>query len=176
MSLRKSSKCSQDTFIQTEAGTVHAKVKTSEQAPSDQQEFDLSPAQEVELAGFLTNLNELQACYLNSSDGDIGANELDAIFSGWQADEEHSRMGPQSVVNALGARFGNLLCGTLNMKWVLVVDKLGTSLAVRHARVPVYVWPFDAIWKRVNAHEHVFFASVLAIAERGLLERLSEEA
>src|SRR5437870_11127364 len=99
----------------------------------------------------------------------MSSTELDAIFSAWQTDGGVSRMEAQIAVNALGACFGNLLCRALQMKWVVVVDEFGTSLAVRHVRVPVYVWPFDAIWKRINAHEHVFFASVQAVAERTLL-------
>lgn len=101
----------------------------------------------------------------------LGPTEMDALFASWMADDQEKLSGPE-VVDLLGAAFGRYLIDTLDMAWVEVTDRHGTSLAVKSSSADHYVWPFDAVQKRVDRSEVGFFYGI----EQVTLHNLEEHA
>lgn len=94
-----------------------------------------------------------------------GPDELDRAFSSWTTASDRQGYDDESVVQILGAAFGEYCSRTLHMRWVVISDCDGDAAAIRGVEKDFRGFPFHSVWKRIRAGEHLFFRSVYVSLE-----------
>lgn len=74
---------------------------------------------------------------------------MDDVIESWKNADINSRESTESVIDMLGAAFGQSLVEKLNLEWQLFADKQGTDIAVIHKQYFIYGFPFSSVEKAV---------------------------
>ena len=65
----------------------------------------------------------------------------------------------------MGSAFGQFMVENLNMEWVVVNDRYGTSWGVRHRKTQVICFPYSSVFKRINKKEFDFMDNIYNLLE-----------
>lgn len=112
--------------------------------------------------------------FLSTNIGKWSLNELDVAFERWINSNDKRGYGADVVVQIAGAAFGQFCVENLDMRWVKIVDNLGTSLGVQGIEKDFRAYPFSVVQKRIIDSEFGFFKPVyisIEAASRGDWER-----
>lgn len=86
--------------------------------------------------------------------------QLERAFEVWLDGPDRRGYAEADIVAILGASFGNFCNESLDMHWIEVSDRHGTSLAVDGNEVEFRAYPYDSIHKRIASAEHTFFRGI----------------
>jgi len=140
------------------SGATESFVATIEPLPESIRPFNEAETQAIEENSTL--LPELFRAFLGRSLEVWGPDDLDAVFVSWMTATDRRGYEDQTVVQILGAAFGQYCARTLDMTWVVITDQDGSAAALRGARKDYRAFPFHGIWKRVRDREHGFFKPI----------------
>jgi hypothetical protein len=84
---------------------------------------------------------------------------LDACVAGWLADDD-TRVDVNTLVNAAGIAFGAHLAQDAVLDWVIATDDQGSDLALHGEPGNIFLFPANAVAKRVTAGEVGFIVSL----------------
>ncbi len=93
------------------------------------------------------------------SDADL-LDRLDWGFEEWTLATDRLGYSGQAVVEILGACFGEHCIDSLGMRWIVVIDDYGTSLAIDGIDSEFRGYPYVSIQKRIETGEHSFFRGI----------------
>jgi hypothetical protein len=97
--------------------------------------------------------------------------DLDQAFAAWQVGSDKSVYTDQYVIEVLGAMFGDYCASRLNMRWIKLTDRDGSTLAIEGIAKVFRGFPYQTISKRIHDSEHGFFIPVF-----NMLQHNSREA
>jgi hypothetical protein len=97
--------------------------------------------------------------------------DLDQVFAAWQAGSDKRTYTDQYVIEVLGAMFGDYCATRLNMHWIKLTDRDGSTLAIEGITKAFRGFPYQTISKRIRDSEHGFFVPVF-----NMLQHNSEKA
>jgi hypothetical protein len=86
--------------------------------------------------------------------------ELDQAFAAWQAGSDKYTYTDEYVVEVLGAMFGDYCATRLNMRWIKLTDRDGSTLAIEGITKEFRGFPYQTISKRIRDSEYGFFLPV----------------
>lgn len=133
-------------------------ISIDDDAPDDHSFHPFGEKEADWLARGLSVAADLSRRYAGGRD--LDADGLDAVFSAWMA--ERSRDVPaESVANALGAAFGELLVRRLGFSWGVFDDAEGADIAVRFDD-GFTAFPWSSVARRIESREPTFFAALFA--------------
>jgi len=154
----------QTEFVETPAGAIETRVgRSAKPAPDVRHPF--TPAQQAELAEYLTAATRLLARYAGDSAlplDDHDPRTLDLAFARWAADEDPDKPPDELIAKALGCAFGQFLADHLALRWITLTDSAGTSWAIEHP-TSVTAFPIESVRKRIANHETEFFHNIALI-------------
>ncbi len=93
---------------------------------------------------------------------DLEPSTLDVAYAAWFAQHDAEAEDPNSMINAFGIAFGQLLVDQLQLKWVVASDEQGTEMAVHGQPGDILVYPPNLVAKRYTTRETEFFAPLFA--------------
>ena len=93
---------------------------------------------------------------------------LDVTFANWLLSSDAEKEVPKYVIDSLGAIYGEVFVKLLGCRWVVVEDQQGKSVAVHHAPTNNFVYPFDAVEKRVDKNEIDFFHNIFVFTKAAI--------
>lgn len=140
------------------SGTTESFVATIERLPETIRPFNEEEAQAIAENSAL--IPEFFRTFLGRSLEDWGPDDLDAAFASWAAATDCRDYEDETVVQILGAAFGQYCARTLDMNWVVITDQNGSAAALRGAKKDYRAFPFHAIWKRIRDQEKGFFKPI----------------
>lgn len=79
---------------------------------------------------------------------------------------------PIAEVFALGTVFGDVLAAELKFEWVVLDDDAGSDFALQHQVRSVYLFPHDAILKRIEKGENVAFEGLFSALAAEVTQQL----
>lgn len=84
--------------------------------------------------------------------------DLDQAFNSWRHSASHDPAQANSIINCVGAAFGQHLVNTTPLEWVIATDEYGTELAVYGLpdRGDVLVYPQNFVAKRYESKAGTF--------------------
>jgi hypothetical protein len=88
--------------------------------------------------------------------------DLDCAFATWLHGDDDRGYSAESVVELLGAVFGQFCVEKLHMRWVTIEDADGTVIALQGREKDVRGFPYHSIEKRIADRETGFFRAVFA--------------
>lgn len=138
--------------IEVDGEIVESVVQSVESTPQTITPF--GEEEETWLKQSFETARELSLYY--GSGGELNPEELDRVFSRWTADNEPN-FDAVSVVDGLGAAFGEYLVDTHEFCWVVVDDEYGTIYAVRHNETETIAYPTASVEKRIDDGITEFF-------------------
>lgn len=94
---------------------------------------------------------------------------IDRAIVVWRARPDGDRQTSDSVLEQVGALFGNYLVGKLGLEWAICSDERGDDLCVIHKKVSVFSFPIAAIDKAISGREQA-----LPKVEAALIKQISE--
>lgn len=145
------------------SGSTECFVATIEGQPESIRPFNAEETRAIEENSAL--LPEFFRTFLGRSIDVWGPEDLDAAFSSWAVAADGLGYEDEAVVQILGASFGQYCANTLQMQWVVITDRDGTSAAIRGAKKDYRAFPFHAIWKRIRDRENGFFKPIYITLE-----------
>ncbi|MBO3723515.1 DUF3806 domain-containing protein [Actinomyces bowdenii] len=96
----------------------------------------------------------------------------------WYAVDEESRADPNPLINLMGAVIGQILVERCEMKWCVLIDEQGTSLAVASEVGSIAMFPMNAVAKRWTGQNMTSLTEFLRLSQaeiRRVREELAEE-
>jgi hypothetical protein len=97
------------------------------------------------------------------SPNDWALEDLDQAFKAWVCSDNKRGFSEETVVEVVGAAFGEYCARQLNMHWIRVTDQDGTALAVDGIEKEFRAFPYQTIMKRITASEYGFFRPVFTM-------------
>lgn len=88
--------------------------------------------------------------------GELTPADLDAAFRAWKEDSREEKPSVADVVNGFGSLFGTLMVVELGLRWLIVTDDFGTSLALVRPPSTWETFPIDFVAKRADPHNNEF--------------------
>jgi hypothetical protein len=140
------------------SGTTESFIATIEPLPESIRPFNEAETQAIEENSVL--LPEFFRVFLGRSPEVWGPDDLDAVFVSWTTATDRRGYEDETVVQLLGAAFGQYCARKLDMTWVVITDQDGSAAAIRGARKDYRAFPFHAIWKRIRDQENGFFKPI----------------
>ena len=141
----------------SEMGTAAAFVATVEPEPES-----VTPLSDDEIAPILSNaalVEEFLEIFPSDGVNDHWLDRLDDALGAWMASEKQEYTD-EAVVNIVGAAFGKFCADTLDMRWIRIVDAVGTTIAIQNRVQDFRCFPFEAIAKRIPYGESGFLKSI----------------
>ncbi len=86
--------------------------------------------------------------------------DLDTAFGIWMESKDKKEYSEDAVIEIAGAAFGKYCADTLNMRWIRVVDDVGTDIGVQGRTKNFRGFPYAAIAKRIPTGEYGFFKPI----------------
>ena len=103
---------------------------------------------------------------------------LEAFFeeqrTAWYAVGEAERADPNPLINLMGAVIGQTLVERCEMKWCVLIDEHGTSLAVASEVGSIAMFPMNAVAKRWTGQNMTTLTEFLQLAQ-AKVRRVREE-
>ena len=113
---------------------------------------------------------EFLAAFGVSKGADWDVEDLDQAFAAWQAASDKGPYTDQYVVEVLGAMFGEYCAARLDMRWIKLTDRDGTTLAIEGIAKEFRGFPYQTIEKRIRDAEHGFFLPVFNLLRHNSTE------
>jgi hypothetical protein len=145
--------------VRTELGTAETYVATTRTQPEE----TIEPLSEAVIAGIRANAAKAASfvsTFIESNASIWSIDDLDAAFKAWTISSEKHGFNPNTVIELLGAAFGERCAQELNMQWINVTDKYGKSIALVGKEKAFRAYPYDSIAKRVAEGECDFFKPI----------------
>ncbi|MBF0698274.1 DUF3806 domain-containing protein [Actinomyces bowdenii] len=92
----------------------------------------------------------------------------------WYAVDEESRADPNPLINLMGAVIGQILVERCEMKWCVLIDEQGTSLAVASEVGSIAMFPMNAVAKRWTGQNMTSLTEFLRLSQAEI-RRVREE-
>ncbi|MCR2051380.1 DUF3806 domain-containing protein [Actinomyces bowdenii] len=92
----------------------------------------------------------------------------------WYAVDEESRADPNPLINLMGAVIGHILVERCEMKWCVLIDEQGTSLAVASEVGSIAMFPMNAVAKRWTGQNMTSLTEFLRLSQAEI-HRVREE-
>ena len=131
----------------------------------------IEPLNEDEKAWIGENLEaarSILAAYTKNSMGPFQPEGLNEALSAWSNRVATDRVDRNTLVNALGIAFGQLLAERLGLAWAVVTDEHGVDMAVHGMPGDILVFPTAAVAKRVANDDSRFFVDLYAQVSRDI--------
>lgn len=96
--------------------------------------------------------------------------EIDAAIQNWRASDSLTKVAPQTVIERVGAFFGDFLVTKLQLEWAIYSDARGEDLCVVHRKLSVFSFPHSAIFKAATQGRE----DALPLIEQALAQQISE--
>lgn len=142
----------------SELGQTPAFVATVERRPET-----VVSLSEVELAPIHENASLVEAfiaTFIGRGTGGEFLDKLDGAFGAWMEAAEKHGYSNDAVVAIAGAAFGKYCAEKLDMRWILLTDEYGASIAIQGRTKDFRAFPYDVISKRIPACEYGFFKPI----------------
>lgn len=142
----------------SELGQTPAFVATVEKTPET-----IVPLTDVELAPIHENASLVDAFIATFMGPGLGGeflDNLDGAFRAWMEATEKHGYSKDAVVAIAGAAFGKYCAEKLDMRWILLTDEYGASIAIQGRSKDFRGFPYDAISKRIPVSEFGFFKPI----------------
>lgn len=142
----------------SELGQATAFVATAEK-----EREAVSPLTQNERQPILENAalaDAFVAAFLGHGLGDEFLDNLDLAFEAWTKAKDKKGYSSKAVIQIAGAAFGCFCVEQLGMRWVNLVDKYGSAIAIQGLSKDFRGFPFETVSKRIDIGEHGFFKPV----------------